>query len=1812
MKSFDNIAEDGNEKAIRRGYSVPEGGVNLAWVKGPTLSPKNNIVVIDSSNAASENSNRSTKHQQLAFANNLGILEDINGNQVWDDEYPIISDEFLSDGEIRGPELEDQDILPYLHVSRHFHIDFLGMTYYDLMEYNDKSIKVVDKNGKHYADADGVKKYKSYITPVNLEFGANSTDGAYRLYIFVDMDPERDELYVTYNKGEITSSGAIRNQVLNYKERLNPRPYYRYVPEESDVIDHAQKNQKIYSSKPVNAKQKILSLPQGDYQGWKYYAPRKALADPRIFQLFRWRLACEYTKPIAPTDNSQTLDQEEWPVIRAGVVVRGGGNHMDSRANFLFYQLNHSDYNFSKIKFVNPTSDHGLEWVDGAQAEASYWHVDIETVTADDLRKFDVLIWAPGGGPNTTLTNDHMNKVKFFTENLGGTFIFETSSFTKFSNLEEFEFTDNAYNLTTRTSGSVLANNTRMYDATPDDITDEFSSNGIWKIWPPNVRDILTDYNDTGSILADAGPIAGWNLTDDEKADVTPFDELPDAKFQYISAYPDDYVKVVEAKKDDSSTYYPILMHKKFDGGGNIFVSTACFFEDHLFKLNGQMATRSMRMDSFSRLPAEHRAIFEDLVSSDVAAAEMKLRLNTFLLATAFRPSPLDTSSEDGFNRHSRQSVTIYSDWQSSWVIDPAGDVLDSDEISEHNFVFQSTSAIDTEPTWQRILSDKTAKQLIDAKIDKLDPDQKNAFLQARNGATQRYMLIVTNSNVQVRESANIADDTIITAWTDAYSPRFEIPYHEGPFVVRDEMVAGTGVGNGRRMYPPKPYELALTSSYLTSTTDKKEIEAKITLTANVKRQVQIIDDPITRRIWVRTKKPGPVIDATLRWNPYGGVQYDNSLINPQLSKHYYPSHVPIGIETWADAHYTQFKANNWPFMGRFSHISTTENQRHPDVLKLQIFLNLHTYFKDIPGPYLKEDGYYGSLTATKVRQFQSWKRAQYVDGIVDAETWSLVGYSLLGFQRIQPGWPENVPALADWTQDALKYMRIENISDGSPHSIYGRQSWYKNGPSSISQAFMIRFVTNGPISTTDGYYRFYQVNIMPWGPDNRVDHLDVVSRTSLFGYDFKNAYPGKLNGKTAPDGQWIKIPFSERRGNAIVFTLSSHTPSNRGPSARHLGLREVAVYAKYQGEPYSIGHWVDEVVDPAPVRTIEVEDTIEYTARYKFKAGVPVVLNPLHSLNFKLKQLLLDDDPDTTSTISSVKWNLDSLEFDTPAIESAFDVSIRNIENGNGQATRNELTLTFNGFGLTVKDGARQAGPVIGNGSQGYYTRTVDGVVDPYEKKYGWITKEDGLKLICTENGKPYGFPTSLPSLAAENIHFARYTLEARNVDQTIYYGLYDAQRQEFIVDADGEPEISYYDYIRRGPDNIFIAVQTTYELDITSNLPSPTDSILRPFKWAMPVYGVTTGTGSKIKIEPLSPDLTISDVWSIPIKTGSFTRSIELKPKAQGSYTHALKDYQGSTVMAYYDTPEARKGPWSHLYGRPYVDVKDETPIILDDNVIQVRQAPILIVQEPTATPSLSDPWVPVVEVFTRDSLTSDWVAVELPNLSDYDVINGIITLAAPLPSNDPRLVKVSYTSEKKGYKLKHDGTNKINLNPFINSMPEWNNKPIYVYMLPEYVMDADYNIIEGTVQTRTLRTTIDPKVLSPTDPEYDPTALLLGMVYISTSFDINDLSVLDTRKRGGGLSTRFLDQGHYAGNNDSSVDDTALEVDSFWDILTKRATSYQKGGFVVIRLPQDIVDDFTRSEVDNAIQRNITLGVRYELENLEGERLEWPTES
>jgi len=59
------------------------------------------------------------------------------------------------------------------------------------------------------------------------------------------------------------------------------------------------------------------------------------------------------------------------------------------------------------------------------------------------------------------------------------------------------------------------------------------------------------------------------------------------------------------------------------------------------------------------------------------------------------------------------------------------------------------------------------------------------------------------------------------------------------------------------------------------------------------------------------------------------------------------------------------------------------------------------------------------------------------------------------------------------------------------------------------------------------------------------------------------------------------------------------------------------------------------------------------------------------------------------------------------------------------------------------------------------------------------------------------------------------------------------------------------------------------------------------------------------------------------------------------------------------------------------------------------------------------------------------------------------------------------------------------------------------------------------------------------------------------------------------------------------------------SHWDVYPPEGAAYTKGGYVVIRIPEEVKNNFIDpEEIYQIIESNLTAGVAYELQNMNGE--------
>ncbi len=1747
MKKFINITNDGNEKVIRKGITVPKGDIPLAYYSSPSLDPKSNLVIIDTSQTIAENSNQQLQSKKVMYANGLGILEDIYGNQLVSDEHPIVSDVFNIDEDYSTePNISEYDnlsILPYLHTSRFFHLDFAGLTPGTLPRtYVVDTIKIVDGNGKDYTYEDGRRRYRIAIAPAAAAYqDSYPNHWGYRVLAYVDAN-DNENLYLTYNKIEIDNNQFFQNQELSYRELLNPQTYFQYQPEESAVVDPENREKKQYSTKPLAEKERLLGLPRPSVDGYKVYVPKKAIADTRKFQMFRWRAVCDYTKVYQ-------YDQTNPKIINAGIVITSTGTLSDIAGKealtpYVFYNLQRSNVNVNNIHFVNPLQENNTIL---SKKESKYWYVNLDTVTNEELDKFDILLWAPQGSVNVSR---YIPKIAYFTSTKGKTFVFDSCNNSVPSN---HWFFGSAVNAKTgavtfpspqyyRYPNTAVNQKARLDKAVwyplNDPDTVRTGGNSITRGWSSHIR--RRPVGTPNEVFSGRATLGGWDI-DDLTGD-NEIKSLSYGSYLYSSSYcqlilglPNTYKSLV-SYFDSAGQEYSLLAHKKLDNHGNIFLSSMGQAKSvnalWQYPANPQYL---MSHNNASRINSDGR--YDLWINSPIVEGASKLLYNICLMAVRGK---LLHNSDDV----THASVwTAASDWQSSWVID--GNVLSDNERNEFNFVYAETDIVDDDRSlvWQRKLSNSNLRTLVEANLTDL---QKRTLW----GSIHSYRIETTNNvinNGSVDTPVTLDENSIPHAWTTAYSPTFTVPADMGPHIVKEHNVKGDLAGvDTYKQYPEAPYK------------------TRVKVTA-----VQSHDDFVN---WVATgtakEKYLVSPEETITTTKIVEIPWDRNTYVAGTSNPYKNVSAPEGISFLQEYNYLQSAgrgapSQNWVFWGLIERYGVNDYSVGDVVQFIQDAMNVFQFFGVFRLPNgipLKVDGVFDQKTKAAVLAFQQSIGARYLDGVVDAETWSLIGGQI---SRLGSLIKVNVAAkpYQKYYQWAIDRMPKQNISDGSSDYLksFAKRSWAHGGPSYIHETFFIKY---------SQAYNIVGIKFYPF--------VEQCPSVILESFDFHNGMTEAEKASYNPSRAWVKGPWvlgDNQLFQTLVNPVVSDTAiislgqDKRGPNpnnvAKILGIRDFKILAAITGTTVHKAVWAE--------RNVTITQT-----------GTSQLINGSATTQVSLKA----DDRDLVP--GTIRWQSIAPVPADPQITATI-------------TSRGSVRITLSGHDSNTAQ--YRYGPIIGAVSQNsatYYTMDTSKRRNPIRDS-GFASADDGIKLVCNLDKTPYGFETItgsrdlLPSASTSDrnaVHFSMMQLNTYETDPRVRVGFYDLSKQEFIVSANGTAEMSWIDYLARGTNNVYIAILST--LSETTTKPIPDDDYpMIPFRWAMPAYGVASNRSSIIKLETINNELDEHNVWPISVKTGRFDRKIKIRPQSEGPIVTYMRDYQDSYVTAYYSIPEAISNNWSTIYGPPNIDIKEETPIVLNDRTIQVRQAPIYMQKEPTSWNYPSDPVRPIFTVFTRDSLSAAWVTLLLTDIEDYNVSTGEIKLKTALLGTDPRLVKVDYTSAHGSYYFK--GVDSImNLNPYHGYTSSYFGKAIYVYLLPEFVVDQLGDTIVDSVRQRCIKTTDSPDIFNPLSLDYDPLAIQIGVIYIIPSVDINDLTMVDARRRGGGILDEYTlaEIGRLFG-----------EATTNWDVSTAAGVSYQKAGFVIIRLPVQLKNWMKESEIRDVIDRNITSGVWYDIEDLDG---------
>jgi hypothetical protein len=417
VKAFKNVTNQGNEPAVKKAVHLPEDSINLGWFNSTEITPEMHLSVSDLSGLIPENvvPVSTSEIDTAMYADEFGVLRYLKTNQEMNQGFgsPIVANSEVSISNYIASEeqadinfnytgrevaFESEMFIHSYYVSNFFTLLDSTVSNYngieksaELREPSKSGIQVVDGSGNNFLDSNGKNKYKIILEKYTnnrsvVELSGTRYQGLdlYRIIVLLEEVNPKD-LYLIYNKYEKNEDNIPYNPFFAYKEKVNTIPYYKYVIEESEVIDPSSSERKVYSTQLFSYKENELLKTRISNDGWKIYAPRKAIQDPRTFQSFNWRLLAKITYNYSNVRN--VYADSERATLNVGVLYSGQAS--DAKNAYVFANMEESVFNLQNYLFQNP-----IAASTNNKSQRSYWLVNIDDNTIDYSR-FDILVWTP-------------------------------------------------------------------------------------------------------------------------------------------------------------------------------------------------------------------------------------------------------------------------------------------------------------------------------------------------------------------------------------------------------------------------------------------------------------------------------------------------------------------------------------------------------------------------------------------------------------------------------------------------------------------------------------------------------------------------------------------------------------------------------------------------------------------------------------------------------------------------------------------------------------------------------------------------------------------------------------------------------------------------------------------------------------------------------------------------------------------------------------------------------------------------------------------------------------------------------------------------------------------------------------------------------------------------------------------------------------------------------------------------------------------------------------------------------------------------
>jgi hypothetical protein len=502
-------------------------------------------------------------------------------------------------------------------------------------------------------------------------------------------------------------------------------------------------------------------------------------------------------------------------------------------------------------------------------------------------------------------------------------------------------------------------------------------------------------------------------------------------------------------------------------------------------------------------------------------------------------------------------------------------------------------------------------------------------------------------------------------------------------------------------------------------------------------------------------------------------------------------------------------------------------------------------------------------------------------------------------------------------------------------------------------------------------------------------------------------------------------------------------------------------------------------------------------------------------------------------------------------------------------------------------------------------------------------VTYHDGIVCLCDENGNPVGLPNFNsrtvnliynPNVDPEKITNIHLEKNLENMNAGLYYGFFDLAQKRFLGN-----DISYEEFLERnGPENVYIAVLArdfdgnVSDDDIDTfgfeSLP-PVSDINSPTKMICPVYNLKFKDKTAIKIYQPHSYLSKKSPWYVGVSSGSFVKNISLNiSQIYNPELIWLKKYVNSTsaqidLKLLYDTTDQTNYGWSKVLGKPYIDVPDERPIILDSRNIILRQTPFALIHDPADDARyFGTPIKPFVFIYTKENKNSNWNPVPFSSITLYDSYSGLVELKKNIVPSSDSLIKVTYAVKSSYVPLKVLNGTDIKINPFLYNVGVDFDKPFYFYLQPKRMLiqgkeNQQKQNNEMYDNENSLRVTQDARIFDPSHPYFNPLNLILSIVHVLHDSSVEALEIKDLRLKGGGVS-------HKAKIVDVLKNNPVIR--NYWDIFGCNGMAYNNGGFVIIQLPVELKQYMGYESINEIISNALTAGVVYQIQDYNGN--EW----